>query len=440
MLARKESGSKVRKKRVLLVGDVGRRRDGFYHVGDEATLYQNYSLYCRAGDFDLTLLSWALTHDYMELSEHEFWEMPTGQEGWQRVVGIVEQAKRWKHLPFLKYSPESRICFELIRDQDLIHILGGGNLNSIFPVQLYSRALIMLLAKVLGKPVLVTGQTIGPLDSPTDREAARCALNAVEVITVRDSGVSPSLIKELGISHPQLHIGLDDAYFIEGSPSSALDPFWLSRTPGRMPLRVGVSVHLNDDTVPLRQVLAHALNELALSTPIEVYFIPHIVMSQDTRRDVPFMRDISTRLSTDIPQRAITCQDLMKHPEPAKERLVKSLTAAMDVVVATRYHALVFALSSGVPVLALNSGEYYNGKNLGLLEMVFEDRAGDYALDLSREFSVELDHKLGWVIEGRERIHQTLMAKRRSWSERSDNNLKLAQELLRANSRRQNKR
>jgi polysaccharide pyruvyl transferase WcaK-like protein len=421
------------KKRVLLVGDVGRRHDGFYHIGDEATVYQNYLLYRRAGEFNVSLLSWTLSHEYLGLSEYQFWEMPTGQKGWQRITELVDQAGRRKRFPFLSHSAELKNHLELVREHDLIHISGGGNLNSYFPIQLYTCALIILLARVLRKPVMVTGQTIGPLPEATDRAVARRALDAANIITLRDRGFSLPLLKELGVCHPQLHVGLDDAFFLEGSPPSALESFCLPKMPGRAPLRVGVSVHSGDQDAPLQENLAHALDELARRVPIEVYFIPHIVVSQDTKHDVPFMRGISTRLPAETPHRLITCQDLMQHPEPVKERLVKGLTAAMDVVVATRYHAVVFALASGVPVLALHGGEYRSAKIMGLLEMVFEDRAVDHAFNLAQIFSGELLHKLNWVIERREAIHDTLLDKRRAWTGRADLNLTLAQGLLRAN-------
>jgi polysaccharide pyruvyl transferase WcaK-like protein len=425
-----------RKKRVLLVGDVGRRGDGYYHVGDEAAVYQNYSLYHSAGDFDVSLFSWTLTHGYMDVGEYHYWEMPTGQNGWQRILDLVGQARRWKRFPFLKYQEDLKNHLELVREHDLVHISGGGNLNSYFPIQLYARALLMLLAGVLDKPILVTGQTIGPLADSADHAAARRALDAAHVITVRDRDFSMAWLKELGVCHPQVHVGLDDAFFLEAAPSSALESFGLREKPGRAPLRVGVSVHSGDEDARLLGALAQALDELARRIPIEVYFIPHVIVNQDARHDVPFMHGISTRLRAEVPQRAITSQDLMEHPEPVKERLVKALTGAMDLVIATRYHALVFAIGSGVPVLALFGGEYQRAKSLGLLEIVFEDRARDYAVDVSQDFSEELVYRLGCVIDRRERIHETLVDKCRSWSGRADFNLRLARELLSADLRR----
>lgn len=417
-------------KRVLLVGDVGRRDDGFYHIGDEAMVYQNYSLYRRAGDFEVNLFSWALTHDYMDAGEYHFWEMPIGREGWQRILRLVEQAEQRERFPSWRFPNELKDHLELLRKQDLVHISGGGNLNSYFPKQLYTSALIVLLAKVLGKPVLITGQTIGPLAEPTDRSVANRALDAANVITVRDRRVSIALLKELDVCRPQMHVALDDAFFLEGSPASTLEPFWLPSSPGRTPLRVGVSVHSRDVGARLQGILASSLNDLARRVPIEVYFIPHIIVTDDTKHDVPFMRGISARLDAEVPQRVISCQDLTENREPAKERLVKALTGAMDIVIATRYHALVFAIGSGVPALALNEKEYNRAKSLGLLQMVFEDRAEDYALDMPRASSGDLVDKLSRLIEHRVRIRETLLERRLAWSGRADLNLKLARELL----------
>lgn len=418
------------KKRVLLVGDVGTRPDGYYHVGDEAGVYQNLSLYRQAGEFSVSLCSWAITHQHLEVREYPFWAMPTGPEGCQRIEELLKQAERLARLPFLRYPENIRSYTGLIREHDLIHISGGGNLNSLYPAELYSRALIMLLAKTLGKPLLLTGQTIGPITGPPDRDVARRALNAADVITVRDGRFSPTVLRQLGVDRPRLHVGLDDAYFMDSARSDGLEAFWVRGQTKGGRVRVGVSVHPDAGDGSLQAVMGRALQELGARIPIEVYFIPHIVVNEDTRLDVSFMRGISERLPADIPQRLITFQDLMRNPEPAKERLIKGLTAAMDLQIATRYHALVFALADGVSVLALNSGQYITEKNVGLLELAFEEQAADYSLDVPGLTAEALLQKLERLITRRAVDREALLEKRRAWSARADFNLRLARELL----------
>ncbi len=421
--------SAKRKKRVLLIADVGTRANGYYHVGDEAMLYQNYLLYRQAADFDQTLLSWTISHDYLDVDERPSFQLRAGEAGLAQAGALLAQIERRRRLAFPPLPAELKEYVEIMREQDLIHIIGGGNLNSLYPRGLCTRALVLLLADALHKPVLVTGQTIGPFNQPGHQALARRALDLAKIITVRDPSFSEKTLKALGVHKPQIRVGLDDAFFLEPAAPDAIEPFWLPDAGSESRLRVGVSIHTAENAA-LQTRVARALEQLARHFPIQVYFIPHHLVNNDQKFDVPFMRGIAAQIPAEIPCRVITRRDLIENAEPVKERLVKGLTAAMDVVLATRYHALVFALSSGVPALALNHSEYTRIKNLGLLEILFAERAADYAVSID-ELEVEaLAGKLRQLLAQRATIRAALRDQRAVHAGESQLNLALAKSLL----------
>ncbi|HMO11364.1 MAG TPA: polysaccharide pyruvyl transferase family protein, partial [Actinotalea sp.] len=49
-----------------------------------------------------------------------------------------------------------------VADSDAVLITGGGNLNSVWPEHIYERAALARLAAAFARPLVVTGQTVGP--------------------------------------------------------------------------------------------------------------------------------------------------------------------------------------------------------------------------------------------------------------------------------------
>lgn len=416
--------------RVLLAGDVGSPTGDEYHVGDEAMLYQNVQLYRRAGAFDVTILSWARSHGHLAADEQLLWEMPTGAPGWNGLRNLVGQVQRKRWWPWTQWSPELAAYVAKIQAHDLVHISGGGNLNSLYPRELYSRALLLQLARALNRPALVSGQTIGPFTLAVDRQVAAAALNAAGCVTVRDRQRSPQWLTEIGVTRPEVSTGLDDAFFLEPAKPEVVAPF-LS-PPRDQALRVGISLHPYPEGTQLgaslAEALARALGQVAAHLPLDVYFIPHLLVRADRAHDVPYMSEIAARIQA--PGRLITGTELMAHPEPAKEKLVRGLTAAMDLVIATRYHALVFALSAGVPCLALNYDEYYRVKNLSLLDCIWGARAGDFALEVESLSPETLAARIESVCSTRQEIRRRLCARREALGPQAARNLELASQLL----------
>lgn len=425
--------SEITKRSVLLVGDVGVRDSGYYHVGDEAMLYQNYLLYERAGNFQTSTLTWATTPTHRFGDEHNFWEMPSGKEGEARIEELCRQARCARHFPFLPMPARLKEYVKLIGAQDLLHLSGGGNLNSLFPRELYARALIVRLAGIFEKPILVTSQTIGPLTDEADRRVAGTSLDAAAVITVRDRDDSPRVLKELGVTRPQISNAPDDAFFLESAPRDLLAPYLIQGRNETDKLKVGVSLHrwATGASGALSQIVTSALVDLAEYIPLEVYFIPHLFMDDNALDDGRYMREIADRLPPEIARRVITREDIEQYPQPVKEPLIKGLTAAMEMVIATRYHALVFAMSSGVPALSLNYDDYYATKNRGVLELMWGEDAGAFELCVNDLTADTLAAKLRRLVAERWRMGATLMAKRAELEPYADANLRFANQLIR---------
>ena len=120
-------------------------------------------------------------------------------------------------------------------------IAGGGNLASTWPLHVYERAALAGIAARLGRPLVVSGQTLGPTLLGRDRELVGELLRSARLVGVRESS-SHALAAELGVA---ARVGVDDASFLgmtdtgcrAGTERCARQPVALARrrTPSARP-------------------------------------------------------------------------------------------------------------------------------------------------------------------------------------------------------------
>ena len=143
--------------------------------------------------------------------------------------------------------------------------------------------------------------------------------------------------------------------------------------------RIGLSVHAwSGITNDILTTINKALTLVSQQMDIEVLLIPHILTIDNTTSDSSFMRHLCNL--SDNKYRIISIPDeliLRSHPEPAYS--IKKLTQSVDVLVSSRYHGLVFALSSNIPCITFTLDQYYDQKNINLLKS-FYSSANEYIL------------------------------------------------------------
>src|ERR671912_382735 len=70
---------------------------------------------------------------------------------------------------------------------DGVLIAGGGNLASTWPLHVYERAALAGIAARLSRPLVVSGQTLGPDLRGRDRDLVRGLLHSAALVGVRES-------------------------------------------------------------------------------------------------------------------------------------------------------------------------------------------------------------------------------------------------------------
>jgi colanic acid/amylovoran biosynthesis protein len=232
----------------------------------------------------------------------------------------------------------------LLRSADLVVTAGGGYITDEFP-WLAERVLrTVQLAQDMGKRTAMLGQGLGPLETPKLRTLAARVLRRLDLLTLREGRANFALLNSLGVSPFRATVTGDDAI----EPSRANVPAALGNGIG-VNLRVTRYAGAGDDTIAaLRPILqAAAARRNAALVPVPISFNDH-------GEDVRVLRVLLDR--PDIPD-----DDAVRAPAHSV-----AAAASCRVVVTGAYHAAVFALSNGVPVVALAGSQYYVNKFEGL--------------------------------------------------------------------------
>lgn len=240
---------------------------------------------------------------------------------------------------------------------DLVVAAGGGYLyttsglhgNVMLLVHLHT----FVMGYLLGKPVYLYAQSIGPFAAPFQERLVRAALRPVRMVETREHR-STELLARWRLPSP-VYETADAAFLI--SPSA---PDHLPEKTGRSP-RIGMTVRrwFRDDRLQeeYEREVARFVVHLTLERGAEVVLLPQVAVvgADDDRR---------------VARRVAALAD-----NPDGVRLVENdfqpcelqwLCGRMDLFVGTRMHSNIFALSMGVPALAIA----YQPKTAGIMEQL----------------------------------------------------------------------
>ncbi|WP_158609595.1 polysaccharide pyruvyl transferase family protein [Kocuria soli] len=372
--------------RVAILNDVGQSN---YHVGDEAMCHAAVDALRARGVHDVVVLTRdveATLRYFQGVEAVPTLRFPWPPEQREKRLADIDRVLAGS-TDALPGSDPLFDLIETIRGVDAVLIAGGGNMNSDYGWLLYERAAVARIARHVNKPVVLSGQTLGPSLSAADREVLRQALEAATLVGLRDAH-SLRLARSLCPEHRGIRPSPDDAV---GWSLAALAAPWakhgsdspvgrtsvvptidqaLERSGGADASVTGASVtdgsvagatstQSADPTRPrivatfapgvgpfdqgeAAEAFAVVLDALVHRTGGTVEFVPHLAQFGEHDGDEEFHRKVAVRMHSPSVQREI---------ETAPTSLRRTLTA--DYVVTTRYHPLVFGLAGGATVLPI---------------------------------------------------------------------------------------
>lgn len=237
-------------------------------------------------------------------------------------------------------------------------ISGGGSLlqDVTSDRSLYYYLSIMMMAKKLGKPVMLYAQGIGPVQGTLAQGAMRYIGNMVDLITVRDEGSFEEL-KRLKVTVPPIYVTAD--------PVLAMHP--VDKQIGRSILRkhgqegvaplVGISVREWKEWSHFKQVISHTADQMIEELGVRVVYIP---------MQCPDDLEVSQKIASRMKNKA----EVLPGEYTTSELL--SLVGNLDLLIGIRLHALIFAAVMHVPMAGIS----YDPKIDRFLETIGERHVG----------------------------------------------------------------
>ena len=251
---------------------------------------------------------------------------------------------------------------QLLGHADLL-ISGGGSLlqNVTSRRSLYYYLGIIFLALAVHTPVMLYAQGIGPIEGSFACWLTKKILNRVRLITVRDHGSLEELAR-LGVTKPRIEQAADAVL--------AIHP--VDKEGGRMILTkagaegakpvVGISVRDWCGWTHYKDVLAEVADEIIRRYDARVVFLP-----MQYPEDVRSAESIAERIDEDA-RGSVTVL-----PGEYRTSELLSLVGNMDLMIAVRLHALIFAGVMGVPMIGIS----YDPKIDRFLDSIGEEPVGD---------------------------------------------------------------
>ena len=358
--------------KILLFANIGSSSNNFYHVGDEAMFLETYRWYQQHHpSYKISILTSQPNHQHLNIKEI-INPLDFQFIGKKQILSIFVKTILFTFLNQNLLNQKELTLIELIKKQDRIHFCGGGNLTSIYPLWLYYSLIILVISLIFSKDIVLTSQTIGPFNF-IDKILSYLILNRARIVAVRGHA---DTLKNLGIRSPKIFNMLDAAYGLPTLTNKIL--------PNKNKFRIGLSLHKWGKSQTFYNALVKSLISISKKHSIELVFIPHVIVNDKDDWDMGFMNSLFNKKTTNLTITKPNIQDILSStPEPAY--YIKALTGTLDLLISTRYHGIIFALSQNIPTLTFTPDIYYSDKNSNALKLYYPKNFRAYSFSNSNK-------------------------------------------------------
>jgi polysaccharide pyruvyl transferase WcaK-like protein len=311
---------------------------------------------------------------------------------------------------------QRRKLWEFCENFDGLHIAGGGNLTDVFYNELFNRCCLMHVFAEQGKPIVLTGQQLGPFYSRSSKKSLQKALRKVNFVGIREPGESLRFCKEANIQPDCYAIMGDDSFGLLPSDSSDVTRILSEHELHEnefLAFNVRIGNYAKEFEGNLFSV-AEILDKIGWYFQMPVLIVPIALGEEDS--DIKAGEKLAKITKSHVRVMRNFCA-----PAVTKGIMGKAFGA-----VGVSYHFCTFALSRGVPAVCLYDGLYYSQKADGLCGFW-----GDRRLALSLR-NVDVDSAVAHIIQVlkdeslRQKINSRAREAEDCWQKIFDEQIKIA--------------
>ena len=234
-----------------------------------------------------------------------------------------------------------RLAYGLAEDRDIKAVLDASGFafsDQFDPRRTERFAEDVLLWKKQGKRVILLPQALGPFETPRARKAFRIVLENADLVFARDAE-SLRYAQAVGGAGDRLRECPDFTNLV-----TAVNPGDVT------PLRNQVCIVPNDRMIEKGGAAAGAYLPFMAECVKAVMRAggSPLLLLHDAKADGPLVQPLMKLIGADVP--------VVRHPDPCH---LKWILGASRMVIGSRFHALVSALSQSVPCLATGWSHKY---------------------------------------------------------------------------------
>jgi polysaccharide pyruvyl transferase WcaK-like protein len=260
-------------------------------------------------------------------------------------------------VPSLATANSKLTLHELCAPFDALHMVGGGYLTDTFPELLVQVSCLAQAFAEQGKPILLTGQQVGPFQSRILQKLAGRLLRGAQFVGLREPTRSAELCQEFHLDPKRFRAMGDDSFGLPCSGEAEISACLAAHRlePGKF-LAFNVRVGPYAGHGEYLQFIARLAEELAGVFRMPVLIVP--IAFNDNDSDDRSGEELLNRMQH-TEARRIDSNDLTPG-------LVRGLLGKAFGAIGVSYHFCTFALIQGVPAVSLHAGDYYSQKARGI--------------------------------------------------------------------------
>lgn len=309
-------------------------------------------------------------------------------------------------------------------DSDIVVNSGGDHLSAESGIGTLGTFINISYAILLGKPVVLYGDSLGYFKNPVLNYIAKFVFNRTNLILVREE-LSKKYLDNNNITMPKIYVTADPAFLLNVVPQSRI--FEILSKEGingiKKPL-IGInpsgliSRFREEEGQKAEQdftnIIASVIDNLVENLNATIIMIPHVYTGNDDDRIAinRIFRKVKNKSNVKIIKNEYTPQEL------------KGIIGECDLFIGARMHATIASTSMLIPTV----GIAYSHKMHGIIgEMLGQEK---YVLDIKELDYESLISTTNDAWENREEIKKELEIKIPMVKERAMLNGKLVKELL----------
>ncbi len=278
--------------------------------------------------------------------------------GWRALVEILTDTfsrwgggENWRQL-----RDELSRC-------DAIYCVGAANLNDFARYNcLLPKYMLFKVAKKERLPIIVSSQTVGPLELRWTKRMVRRMVKEANLFSVRDWGVSRDVLSDADVDVERIPFVGDEAFTLPTAPKAKATQ-WMERNGVDPGTNFGVlhfrATDYTKQTTSHYPMLAEVLDRI--DTDCQILFLP-MSYWPESRRDRQCGETIRRMMEK------TGKMNVLKSVPSAS--IAKRIVGMARWSICLSYHVQVFSLAEETPMTILSSGDYYSVKARGMQRLL----------------------------------------------------------------------